>query len=191
MGYKCVGEVARLLGDKDIRSMATCLIDGVQGCSQTLWDCMGDSSCHSELRCWIDGITQASSDIWKMVTDEAKRAFDKELITCMSDCYYKRKNPLAKALCIAGSCGLHASKCLADRTCRAAFFTDLPAAAFECAPASLKDPKFTAAAKCAAQMADTCGRSGIELLRDQNLAKIVTCNAQCTRPPHQQIDIVV
>jgi len=190
MGYKCAGEVASLLGDKDVGAAAMCLMNGLEGCSDAIWDCLGDSACQSELHCWIDSSMQDSSDIWKMVTDKAERAFDEELVICVSDCYSKRKNPLAAAFCLAGTCGPKASKCLGDSTCRAVF-TDLPKAVWKCAGTSLRDAKFTKAARCAAQMADTCGRAGIELLRDQNLAKIVTCNAQCTRPPQQQAAIMV
>lgn len=190
MGFKCAGEVARLLGDKDVWAMTTCLANGAEGCGDSLWECVGDGSCQRELQCWTDSLVADSSDIWKMVTDPAERSFDRELVTCMSECNANHKSRLAKAFCVAGKCGVKAMKCAGDSTCRGVF-TDLPAAVLKCAPSSLKDPKFTKAARCAAQMADTCGRAGIELVRDQNLAKIVTCNAQCTRPTQKQTEIVV
>lgn len=188
MGLKCAGEVASLLHDKDLGAMNKCLVHGLEGCGEALWDCMGDKSCHQELQCWGDGIAQDGADLWKMVTNRAERAIDEELAACASQCYRQHQDPLAKALCIAGTCGQKALGCMRDATCRD-LFTDLPKTVLRCG-ASLKDAKFTRAATCGAKMVEACGGAGIELVRDQSLAKIVTCNAQCTRPPAETAILV-
>merc|ERR1712151_275318 len=99
--------------------------------------------------------------------------------SCIRECSIRRKNRFARAFCIAGKCGAKAISCLTNPVCRGVF-TSLPRAAFKCARRSFRDPKFKDAAYCLADIADTCGRAGIELLRDSKLADLITCNSQCT-----------
>mmetsp|Transcript_85206 Transcript_85206/g.268670 ORF Transcript_85206/g.268670 Transcript_85206/m.268670 type:complete len:526 (+) Transcript_85206:71-1648(+) len=190
MGFHCAGKVARLLGDKDVGSMATCLVDGLESCNGTLWDCLGDESCKRDVKCWADSVWDESDNLWKMVTDKAERSFDAELYTCVSGCYTVRKNPFSRAFCIAATCGRKALECGIDSVCRG-IFTELPEAVVKCGYPSLRNPEFMQAAKCIAQMGETCGRAGIELVRDQTLADIVTCNAKCTRPPQPETQVLV
>jgi len=185
MGLKCAGKVAALLEDKDTKRLTECLGDAVDGCTDPIWDCLGNDACREHLQCWTEGGGDVVSDFWHMVTDQRERQFDSALVECVEECS-SRGNIFTKALCFATKCGPEAFSCFRDPTCKKAL-TDAPKLVLKCGKPSLHDPLFRKAGRCVGQVLNTCGKAGLEMVRDPNLADIVTCNAQCTRPPTMQV----
>merc|ERR1711907_428097 len=107
-------------------------------------------------------------------------AFDVELVQCVQSCDQGSK--LADAFCVATSCGPKALKCLTDATCKKALL-DIPAVVSKCGPTSTSNAMFMKGVQCVGKVLDRCGRTGLDLVRDTELADLVECQAQCTRAP--------
>jgi len=181
MDRKCGFKVLDvLLKDKDVRNFAACTLPKYQTCGNTLWTCLGDDKCKASVSCWLSGIQDENSDVWKMLTSPSERAFLELLYSCVDECAHE-PDGLKKALCVS-KCGLKATKCRDDSACRGAFGT-LPRVALKCGIESLNAPIFREMSSCYGSMLADCGRAAIELVRDTELADLVTCNHQCTRPP--------
>jgi hypothetical protein len=179
IGLKCQ-PMQQLLQDRSLEKVAACASDASTSCDVSLWDCLGDKGCQSQLHCWADGLGSTSDDLWKMLTDDAERTFDVDLVQCVQSCDQGSK--IADAFCVASLCGSKALKCLSDATCKKALL-DIPTVVSKCGPSSTSNAMFMKGAHCVGKVLSRCGRTGLDLVRDTELADLVSCQAQCTRAP--------
>lgn len=182
MSLHCGLKGAGLLLDKDVQAFSTCALTGVESCGSDIWDCLGNKSCQADVECWTEGLVQNADDLWKLVTDQAERNFDEDLAQCVKGCGQEFEHLPLRVMCVLGKCGAKSTKCLADPTCRHVF-TDLPWTLGKCGKGTISNSKFLKAAQCAGHIAGVCGTTAVELLRDQKIAELIDCNAQCTRAP--------
>jgi hypothetical protein len=179
IGLRC-HPLQHIFEDSALAAVASCAGDASSQCDISFWDCLGDQSCVTNLRCWMDGLGGATDDFWKMITDDAERAFDAALVQCVESC--DKGNKIADAVCVATHCGGKALRCLDDTTCRKTLL-DIPRVASQCLRPSMNDPMFMKGVHCAGSVLNQCGKAGLELARDNELADLVSCQAQCTRDP--------
>jgi len=187
IGLKC-HPLLHLLKDKSLHEVVTCASDASASCDVSIWDCLGDKGCQSQLHCWADGLASASDDLWQMLTDDAERAFDADLVRCVQSCE-QGTDKVVDAFCVARKCGPKALKCLSDTTCKKALL-DIPTVASKCFPGSRANPMFMKGVHCVGKVLDRCGRAGLDLVRDMDLANLVSCQTQCTRAPSNGTIIV-
>jgi hypothetical protein len=180
----CVGlhchPLLKILGDDKLSSVMSCAGDSYSTCETGFYECLGDEGCRDQLHCWADGLGNAGDDVWKMLTDDSERAFDMELFQCVESCH--TGNKVADAFCLATHCGKKALHCLSDTTCKAVLL-DIPSVLRQCGPSSRADPMFMKGVQCAGNIGVTCGKAGLEVVRDTTLADLVSCQTQCTRTP--------
>jgi hypothetical protein len=103
-----------------------------------------------------------------------------ELFQCIESCH--NGNKVADAFCLATHCGPKALHCLSDSICKAVLL-DIPHVLRQCGPSSRANPMFMKGVQCAGNIGVTCGKTGLEVVRDTTLADLVSCQTQCTRTP--------
>lgn len=186
----CIGEkcqpIQHMLSDSDIDTVTSCVGDASDSCEVDLWGCLGDEGCRTQLHCWVGGLSEAGEDLWAMLTDDAERKFDTELVHCVESC--DGGSYVDDAICVATKCGLKVTKCWTDKQCRGALL-DLPKTLLKCGPSSLNSSMFMSGLNCVGGIFNRCGKAGLNLVRDKTLADLVTCQVQCTHQPNNASEL--
>jgi len=185
MEAKCPLKLPKILLDQDSKDLLTC---AAKTNFSAIWDCLGDSGCQNALTCWSKPLETCTQDVWHLLTDTVQRTRIETAATCLRTCEQKHRDDfVAASFCVLDNCSQGLLDCHNDDACRSALKC-LSATAMQCSMPTLEaytsDPLFQKAAKSLAFGLEACGRSAVEMLRDQNIAEGIRCAAQCTRTPN-------
>jgi len=188
MAGKCGSEALTILKDQDTKNLMSCAANANLGhlCS-SIWQCLGDATCAQSLDCWSKPLRTCESSVWKVLTDKTERDRIEHTANCLQSCQKQHADNFVDAtFCFLDQCSADLVECWKDSTCKSAVEC-LPEVASECTMATLDaylhQPLLKNSVQCLGQGLEVCGRAGVGMVQDLNIAKAIQCSAQCTRPP--------
>lgn len=194
MASKCGDKALKILGDQDNKDLLTCMThDDLPDLCPSVWNCLGDKACTQALSCWSKPFKTCSSDMWHVLTDADQRKRIEHTVSCIEECGHDHSDDFVDAtFCVMDKCGEAVLDCNKDDVCREAVKC-VPNTVGQCVLPQLESyiqqELFNNATKCMGRGLELCGAATVEMLRNDDVAAAVTCNAQCTIKP-QVVSVV-
>lgn len=153
----------------------------------SLWACLGNEACRQAITCWSKPFESCDSDMWHSLTDATQRQRIETSVKCLKGCKGTHSNDFMGAtFCVLGKCGEQVLSCSRDVSCRSAVKC-IPEMLGICAAPLLEayteQELVRNVTKLIGRGLEYCGVAAVEMLRNQDIADAVICNAQCTIPP--------
>jgi len=188
MASKCGTTALQILADQDSKDLFSCISQrDLPDVCPAVWNCLADEACRQALTCWSKPFDSCSSDMWHALTDADQRQRIESTVQCIQSCEQSHHENFVEAtFCVMSKCGEAVLSCNKDETCRSAVMC-MPDMVGECVMPQLEayiDQELVSnATKCIGRGLEYCGAAAVEMLRNDDVAEAVKCNAQCTITP--------
>jgi len=188
MAEKCSKKTLTILTNQDSKDLMSCLTQrDLPELLPSLWTCLGNEACRQAVTCWSKPFESCNSDIWHALTDDVQRQRIDKSIQCLKGCNGVHSDDFVEDIfCVLDNCMEEVLSCDKDITCRSAVKC-IPDTLGVCAAslfeAYTEQELLRNVTKLIGRGLEYCGAAVVEMLRDQDLADAIICNAQCTIPP--------
>merc|ERR1712048_150492 len=161
MASKCGSTALQILADQDSKDLFSCISQrDLPDVCPAVWNCLADEACRQALTCWSKPFDSCSSDMWHALTDADQRQRIESTVQCIQSCEQSHHENFVEAtFCVVSKCVMPQLEAYIDQEL------------------------VSNATKCIGRGLEYCGAAAVEMLRNDDVAEAVKCNAQCTITP--------